>query len=432
MTTETSRPELVRAIGRWTLAALVLNGIIGSGIFGLPDDVTRHVGHAAPLAYLLAAMGIGVIMACFAEVASQFREAGGPYLYAREAFGPFAGIQMGWFAWLVRMTSAAANANLFVDYLAQFWEHATSPVPRAAVLTVLIGVLAAVNVRGVRGGAQVSNLFTVAKLVPLGLFILAGIVLLGPQFPTGGSSAGTSSWSEALLVLVFAYGGFEAAMVPMAEAKDPRRDAPFALFTGLAAVTVVYTLIHVVVMMALPDIISSKRPLADAAQVFFGSNGASLIAIGALISTYGYLSGQLVSAPRLTYALAERGDFPKIFAAVHPRFRTPYVSILVYAVIVWALTVFGSFISNAILSAVARLFTYAFVCAALPMLRRRAPGRDALRLPAGWLFALAGIAFCVVLVLRMTADHARIVAAIAGVGALNWLLVKRKAAGSNA
>ncbi len=424
MATET-KPELVRAIGRWTLAALVLNGIIGSGIFGLPDDVTKHVGHAAPLAYLLAAAGIGVIMACFAEVASQFREAGGPYLYAREAFGQFAGIQMGWFAWLVRMTSAAANANLFVDYLAQFWGQATSPAPRAVLLTALIGLLAAVNVRGVRGGAQVSNLFTVAKLVPLGLFIVAGLVLLGQQFPVGGAPTGLKNWGEAVLALVFAYGGFEAAMVPMAEAKDPRRDAPFALFTGLAAVTVVYTLIHVVVMMALPDVISSKRPLADAAQVFFGPAGASLIAAGALISTYGYLSGQLVSAPRLTYAFAERGDFPKIFAAVHPRFRTPYVSILAYAAIVWALTVFGSFISNAILSAVARLFTYAFVCAALPVLRRRDPGRDALRLPAGWLFALAGIAFCVVLVTRMTGEHAKIVMGIVLVAAVNWLVVRR-------
>lgn len=417
---------LARAIGRWTLAALVLNSIIGSGIFGLPDDVAGRVGAAAPLAYLIAAVGIGVIMACFAEVASQFREAGGPYLYTRQAFGQFAGIQMGWFAWLVRLTSAAANANLFVEYLAEFWPQATSAVPRATLLTLLIGGLAGVNVRGVSAGAQVSNAFTVAKLFPLAVFIAAGLFLLGGAIPIGSSAAGVGDWLQAVLALMFAYGGFEAAILPMGEAKNPRRDAPFALFAGLAAVTVIYTLIHVVVMAALADPSTSQRPLADAARQFLGPAGAAFIALGAMISTFGYLSGQFLSAPRLTYAFAEQKDFPGFFAAVHPRFRTPHVSILVYAGIVWLLAVYGSFIWNAILSAVARLFTYGLVCAALIALRAQRPQADAFRLPAGRVFGVLGIAFCAVLVTQMGRTHLRIVVAIAAVALINWILARRE------
>ena len=153
----TANTGLVRAIGRWGLTALVLNSIIGSGIFGLPSLVAGLLGDRGPWAYLIATLGIGAIMACFAEVASQFREAGGPYLYAREAMGRFAGIQIGWQAWLVRLTSAAANANLFVIYLGEFWPQAGQPVPRAVVLTLLIGMLAAINVRGVSGGAHLRD-----------------------------------------------------------------------------------------------------------------------------------------------------------------------------------------------------------------------------------------------------------------------------------
>jgi basic amino acid/polyamine antiporter, APA family len=425
MTIEQSKPELVRAIGRWTLVALVLNSIIGSGIFGLPDDVARLVGTAAPWAYLLAALGVGVFMAVFAEVASQFRESGGPYLYSRVAFGRFAGIQMGWFAWLVRLTSAAANANIFVIYSGEFWPAVTDPIPRALVLTVLIGALALVNVRGVRLGAGANNVFTVAKLVPLGLFIVAGLLLSGRAVVPATVEATGAEWFQAALALLFAYGGFEAAMMPMSEAKDPRRDAPFALFTGLAAVTTIYILVHVVTMFSVENLAASERPLADAARTFLGPWGAAFIAGGAMISTSGWLAGSFVNVPRLTYAFAEQGDFPRPFAAVHPRFRTPHVSIVVYALLVLALSIYGSFIWNAILSAVGRLFTYGFVCAALLQLRRTTPAADAFRLPAGPLVAVVGFALCVVILSQMHAQHALIVTVVAAVATLNWIVARR-------
>jgi amino acid transporter len=430
-----SGASLVRAIGRWTLAALVINAIIGSGIFGLPGEIARHLGGLAPLAYLLAAAGIAVIMACFAEVASQFTASGGPYLYAREAFGRFAGIQVGWFAWLVRLTAAAANANLFVIYLGNFWPLVHKPDdwtlppnlwwPRAAMLCAIFGLLAVVNVRGVKSGARTSNFFTVAKLVPLGAFILAGLFLARGPWPAA-TEAGSASWVAALLALVFAYGGFESALMPMAEAKDPRRDAPFALFTAIAVCAVFYTLIHVVVMFSLSDPGATERPLAESARAFLGGTGATLISLAALISTSGYLAGQFVSAPRLTFAFAESRDFPALFGAVHPRFRTPYISIVVYAFLALGLAIYGNFIWNAILSAVARLFTYGLVCGALLRLRATQPQADAFRLPGGVIAAWLGIAFCAVLVAQMNRQHLLIVCAVGLVAATNWFLAGRK------
>jgi APA family basic amino acid/polyamine antiporter len=424
MTTE-KQGGLVRAIGRWTLAGLVLNATIGSGIFGLPSVVSGYVGRAGPWAYLLAAAGVGVIMACFAEVGSRFREAGGPYLYAREAFGRFAGIQVAWVAWLVRLTAAAANANLFVIYLAEFWPAASQRLPRLLVLTVLVGFLAAVNYRGVKSGARVSNFFIVAKLVPLVLFALLGLIFFRAGAPTSPASMGSGAWLDAVLVLVFAYGGFEAALFPMGEAKDPRRDVPFALFTGLAVMTVLYTLIQIGVQAGLTTPQTTDRPLATAAAAIVGTWGAAFMTFGALISVYGYLGSMMLNAPRLTFALAERADFPRFFGRVHARYRTPHVSIVLFAAMVWGLAVAGTFRWNVMLSAVARLFTYAPTCVAVFALRRKHPDQAAFLMPAGKWIAALGVAFSLLLVTRMGWSELMIVAVTLAVAFLNWLWARR-------
>ena len=424
---------LVRAIGRWSLTALALNVIIGSGIFGLPDDIARRVGPAAPLAYVIAALGIAVVVACFAEVASRFQGAGGPYLYAREAFGRLAGLETGWFAWLVRITSAAANANLFVAYAAQFFPAATDPLVRALLLLLLIGFLATINVRGVQSGTSLSNAFAIAKLVLIAVFVAAGFYFVGGNIHVGASPAPRSDWLQAILTLMFAYGGFEAALMPMSEARDPRRDAPIALFTALGIAAVVYVLIHLVVMGAIPDLATidrpevRERPVAEAARVFLGSTGATLIAIGVMVSAYGNLAGQFIASPRLTFALAEQRDFPAFFARVHPRFLTPHVSILVHAVLVASLAIAGSFIFNAVLSAAARVLTYAVVCAAVPALRRRAPGGAAFHLAGGWIVPVIALLFCAVIAANMDLTHLGVIGAVALAAAINWAAITRRA-----
>ena len=421
-----SQTGFVREIGRWTLTALVINSIIGSGIFGLPSTIAGLLGKVSPYAFLLAAAGIGIIMACFAEVASQFRDAGGPYLYARTAFGRFTGLQMGWLAWLVRLTAAAANANLFVDYLAEFWPGATGTVARVTLLTLLLGGLAAINYRGVRAGAQTSNFFTVAKLLPLTIFIVAGIILLRGNVADHVAATGTGDWSKALLLLMFAYGGFEAALIPLGETKNPRRDAPFALFIALITCTLFYTLIQWVVVAALAAPEETKRPVAEAARVFMGAGGAALVTLGAIVSVYGYLSSAMLNAPRLTFALAEGKDFPQFFGAIHPRFRTPHVSIVIFAIVLWGVAVAGSFKWNASLSAVARLFTYGLVCGALIKLRRQQPNAEAFRLPFGPAFAVVGILFSLYLISGMGSGELLAIAATALLALVNWVVVKRR------
>ncbi len=426
---ESCAVTLVRAIGRWSMAALVINSIIGSGIFGLPSDLAKLLGNASPYAVLIAGGAMGVIMACFAEVASRFTQTGGPYLYSRVAFGRLVGIEMGWMLWLVRLTAPAANASLFVIYLREFWPRVMDPLPRLCVLTLLIGILAITNLRGVRAGAEMSNIFTVAKLVPLFLVAIAGAVyVLNHQQMSNATatSVGTHSWLKAILILGFAYGGFEGALTPMSEATNPRRDTTFGLFAALITCTALYTVIQWVVVKVLADPAHSERPLAEVARLAMGNSGAALIAVGALVSIYGYLSANMLAVPRLTFALAEQQDFPAIFAAVHPRFRTPYFSILVFATLVWLFALLGNFTWNVTLSAAARLFCYGAGCAALPVLRRKQPGGARFQLPAGSLLALIGVTVCVVLITQIDLRKSLILVAVIITAFLNWMAVRNR------
>ena len=420
---------LIRAMGRWTLTALVVNSVVGSGIFGLPSIVAGYLGRWSPLAYFIAAACVAVIMACFAEVASQFGESGGPYLYARTAFGNFLGIETGWLLWLVRLSAAAAAANLFTNYLAEFWPGAREPLPHLAALTLLIGFLAFINYRGVKSGAVASNIFTVAKLSALTLFAVAGGVFLlrahaAAQAVT--SPISPRNWFEAMLVIWFAYGGFEAALVPMAEARDPRRDAPFALFTGLATTTLLYCLIQYVVVALLPSAAATDRPLAVAARAMWGEMGAALVTLAALVSLYGYLSAQMLHTPRLTFAFGERGDFPAFFSHVHARYRTPHASILIFAGMVWGMAALGNFRWNVIISSAARLFVYGIVCAALPVLRRKNPSASAYRIPAGDFVAALGMIFVLAFVSRMQWGEWIVVLGAMAVAFVNWLWTRNR------
>jgi basic amino acid/polyamine antiporter, APA family len=370
---------------------------------------------------------MAVIFGCYAEVASHFQEAGGPYLYARAAFGRFMGIQTAWMLCLGQATAPAANANLFVIYLGEFWPQAKDPFPRFLILTLLVGILAFVNYRGVRAGALVSNIFTAAKLLPLFAVIIMGMALHAyPPSAATSAPATLSTWLKSMLLLVFAYGGFETALAPMSEARNPRRDAPFALFGALLTCTLIYALIQWVVVATLPDPAHSERPIADVARLALGPMGAGLVTIGALISFYGYLSAKILSMPRVPFALAEQGDFPRAFAAVHPRFKTPYVSLLVFAVFIWGFALIGEFKWNVTLSAIARLFYYAVGCAALPVLRRKQPAGAMFRLPGGNFFALLGIAICLIMVTRVDFGQSLILLATIAIASLNWILVRER------
>jgi APA family basic amino acid/polyamine antiporter len=423
--------KLVRAIGRWSLTALMVNLILGSGIFVMPALVTRLLGSYGPWAYLLAAAGLGLIAACFAEVGSQFAEAGGPYLYARVVYGQFTGIQIAWLAWLARLTSGAANANIFVEYLGGFLPGTQGRLARGAVLVFLIGGLAAINILGVKAGARLSNFLAAAKVLPLVIFVVAGLILLRGTpavSPAAASTAGPGprEWLSALLLIVFSLSGFETALFPMGEARDTRHDAPFALFSSLFICTALYALIQVVVLRALGVAFTGDRPLAEAARMFLGRGGAAFMQVGALLSVYGNLSSQMLNVPRLTFALAERGDFPSVFGAVSRKFRTPYFSIATFALLMFALALVGTFQGNAVLSVVARLFTYGVVCAAVITLRRKRPQANAFRLPAAPIISGLGLLFVLTMVTQMGLKEVIAIAGAMVLAFLNWTWARRK------
>lgn len=387
-----SSSKLTRGIGRWDLVALFINSIVGAGIFGLPGRVQALVGGYAVLVYLGCALLVLLIMLCFNEVASRFTQTGGPYLYAQEAFGPMVGFQVGWLTWLSRVFAFAALANLAADYLAHFGGVLGTRPGRAMVITGLVMVLAVANVRGVRTGVAIVNVFTIGKLIPLVLFVALGVAFVEPERLRPGAWPGIGASASALLLLIFAFTGFEKAFITAGETRDPQRTVPFAALTALGVVATLYILIHIVCAGTLPGLADSSRPLADAAGQFLGPAGGLFMVVGAAVSIIGTMNGNMLVAPRLLYAMAEHGQLPRPLEAVHPVRHTPHVAIWVTAAVMLVLSLSGSFITAVAFSTLARLFTYGLTCAAVPVLRRRDPDTVApFRLPGGSAIPLAAL-----------------------------------------
>jgi APA family basic amino acid/polyamine antiporter len=424
-----SSPGLIRVIGRWSLTALMVNSIIGGSIFGLPSLLAARIGWLSPLAYLLAGAGILIIAACIAEVSSRYEETGGLYLYARDAFGRFTGLLVAWLTFLTRIAAPSAVANLFCTYLAQFLPALTARQWQLVVMAVLIAQLAVFNYLGVKTAKNVSNLFTGVKLSFLLLFVVTGAfaLLRRPEIrvPFSVPVISAKSWFEAILLLVFAYGGFEGALFVGGETKNPKRDTPIALLLALGIVCIIYTAVQFVTMATLPSVATSATPLSDAAERFLGRFGSAAIALAALVSAYGYLSANLLHAPRVMFALAEKGDFPRFLAAIHPRYRTPYVSILSYAVILFIFSALGNFQWNALLSAVSRLGIYGIMALAVAVFRRRHDAKAQFLLPFPYVFSGLALLFSLILITRMGRGEFYVVGSTCAIAWLNWLLVRR-------
>jgi basic amino acid/polyamine antiporter, APA family len=420
---------LVRTIGRWSLTALMVNSIVGVSIFKLPADLARNLGGWSPLSCVAAGLGILVIAGCIAEVSSRYEETGGLYLYARDALGRFAGLLVAWMTWLTRIAAPAAAANLVWTYSAKFFPRLESGAGKFLVLFLLIGHLALFNYFGVKMGKNLSNLFTIVKVGFLLAFVFAGAwaLITRPELgvPLAMPVVSAKTWFETMLLLVYAYGGFEGALFVGGESTNPKRDTPIALLLALGVVCLIYTAVQYVTIATLPEAGMSARPLADAARRFIGSGGAAAIAIAALISGYGYLSANVLHAPRITYALAEHGDFPSFFGIVHSKYRTPYVSILAYAVLVFIFALIGTFQWNALLSAASRLAIYGAMALAVPILRKRKDGNATFLLPAPYLFAGLGILFSVLLAARMGRSEFAVIGTTSVIALVNWAVVRR-------
>ena len=426
MEQETSE-GLVRGIRRWELAAMAVNGIIGAGIFGLPSEVFGRIGVYSLFAFAACTLVVVVIILCFAEVGSRFSETGGPYLYARAAFGAVVGFEVGWLIWIARLTAFAANCNLLIGYVSYFWSAASANPWRPVIITAIVVVISLVNILGVRDAAIVSDFFTVGKLIPLLLFIAVGLFFLQPQRYALGPAPEFGAFSSSCLLLVYAFSGFEMAIIPAGEARDPRRNLPFALVTAVAVVAVLYMLIQTVCIGTLDDLGASKRPLADAASGFLGGGGGAIISAGALVSILGNLNVILLAGSRLPFAMAERCELPKFIGSVHHRFRTPHISIMITAAAMLALTLSGTFVYAATISAIARLLTYAASCAALPVLRRKERELPALfRAPAGVVLAIVALVLCAWLLSNSTPIQQRDSAIAGAIGLVVYFIYKHR------
>jgi APA family basic amino acid/polyamine antiporter len=411
-----AQPSLLREMGRWTLTAAVINSVVGSGIFGLPSTLAGLAGPWSPLLVVAAGACIFTVILCFAEVGSRFDQAGGPYLYAREAFGPAAAFHVGWLLLFSRLLSAAAALNILTVYLATLVPAVGTPIGRAAAMTFVAVTITAINVSGIRSAAWTTNVFTVGKLLPLALLAVVGL------FQVSGATIASQAvpapdWTQALLLLVFAYGGFEGTVSAASEARDPKRDTAFALIGATLAVTLLYAILQLVVVGILPDAAATTTPVAAALAVLFGPVGLTLGSAAVVISIYGWFTGFALMMPRVLYSMADRGELPARLAYVHPRFRTPAVAIVVVTTVAWLMAVFSSFAQAAVLAAIPRLGIFIVTCAALVVFRRRpdAPAA-AVRVPAGPAFAAAGILFSLWMLSTRSLDQIWILFAVVAAG----------------
>lgn len=404
--TKNEDERLVRGIGKYDLAAIAVNTVIGTGIFLLPAKVSGLIGNYSLAAFVACALIIGLIVVCFAEVSSRFEATGGMYLYAREAFGPAVGFEVGWLYWVVRVTTWATNCNALLIYLAFFFPSTAEGFPRIAVVTIVLAVMTAVNLVGVRQSTWLTNIFTVGKILPLFVFVAVGMFFVEPANFTFGEVPANDKFSAAVLVLIYAFVGFEAAVIPAGETKDARRSVPFALIAAIVFCAILFILIQAVAIGTLPELASSKTPLADAAGRFLGAGGASFIAIGALVSVLGNLNGGFLAASRIPFAMAEQKELPAMLARTHPRFRTPHIAIILTAVVTLIFTIQSSFLSALTIATITRLVVYASTCAALPVFRRRGGvGEAAFRAPFG--IAAAVLSLILIFWLLSTVDYAK-------------------------
>ena len=385
------RPAAMRrSLTRFDVTCLGLNAIVGSGIFLLPDDLYREMGALSPLAFLLCAVGLLPVALCYAEAASYSSETGGPYLYARDAFGPRTGFIVVWMCYVNALFSFAAVAAAAAAYAARLVPGLEAALDPRAIGAAVIAVFAALNYIGAKPGAIAVDAFTIAKFAVL--VILVGALVPGSEakhfateLPHGWSGIGTATF-----VALFAAQGFEVAPVPAGETRAPQRDLPFAIVGSLVAASLLYVVVQTVLVASGANLAeSSDTPLVDAARSIAPGLAFAVVA-GGLVSTLGFVSGSALGTPRYLFAAAADRHLPAALGAVHPRFGSPHIAIIATAAIAIALVISFDYRSLIGISNVAVAVQYLATCAAVPFLRRRGvPGR---RIPGGPIVPLLGCA----------------------------------------
>jgi APA family basic amino acid/polyamine antiporter len=383
---------LNRSIGKWDLVLLMINSVIGAGIFGLPSKVFKLSGVYSIAALFACAVVVFIIILCFAEVSSRFNKTGGPYVYTLEAFGCFPAFLMGWLILLSRIVTFAALIKLLVIYLSYFSPFFADDNVKIITTLSIIATLAWINHIGVKNTTRVNNILTVAKMLPLLLFIIIGLFHVQPELLTPVSNPSFSDFSASVFLLVFAFTGFESAVVSSGEIKEPRKTLPFALLVSALIIAVFYALIQIVSIGTLPGLANSEKPLAEAAHLFMGSTGGNLIALGAIISVTGTLNAIMLIGSRVSFALSQEKQFPVFFSTLHSRYLTPTRSLILFATLTAIVSISGSFISSVTISTISKVIILLVVCATLIRLRMKAgTTKDYFKLRYGFILATISI-----------------------------------------
>jgi APA family basic amino acid/polyamine antiporter len=421
---------LRREISQLGFAAISLNGVIGAGVFALPAVAAAASGLFSPWLILICCLLIMPIVLSFARAASFFTATGGPLNYVGHAFGPFAGFQVGWLFTLSRVAAAAANTNLMVTYAAWFYEPLSGDPGRQLMVIFVLGSLTVINIIGVKRAIVAIYVFTLLKLIPLGLLILLGLTKLNPGVFAAEGLPTFDGLGETLLVLMYAFVGFESTGVPAGEARNPRRDIPRALVQSVALVAIIYVLIQWVAVSVAPGIGQSKTPLIEVSQILLGASGAIVIGLGAVFSIIGNVSSMMVSGPRMVYAMGRSEVLPGWFGAVHAGFGTPANAIAFAGGLSIILALSGGFIWLAAMSTVVRLIVYAACILSLPKLHSALqPGQQPFHLPGGYLIPLLGLLISLGLITQASADSWIVTGLFMAFGTVLYFLARRSRAG---
>jgi len=369
----------IRHLGRFRLVAVGINSVIGGGIFIMPAEVASLVGPAGIVAYLVAGLVVIGVGLALASLAARYEISGGPYLYVHRAFGEFAGFQVGWLFCLARLTAMANLVNGFARYLGALLPWAAEPAGRAAVIAACSALIITINMIGIRQTSRASNLFAIAKVLPLVILGIGGLSFLQAENFTPVPVA-PLSFLRAVLLLIFVFSGFEILTVPAEESLQPRRDMPFALIATILTVCAIYLLVHTVATGMLPGLASDQAPLATAAGVLAGPYGRYAMTAVAATSMAGCALISLVGGTRLMYAMSAARQIPHWMGSLHGVWRTPVRATLLMGVIGTALAIASAYNTLAAISAGTRLLVYLACCLACLRGSRAAgseePGRE--------------------------------------------------------
>lgn len=387
MTDRDSAP-LERVIGVGGSGLLSFNGIVGAAIFALPATLLIDWGPFSPYLFLIVGLAALLVIWPFANSAAAFPDSGGPATYGL-VYGRFAAFELGWVYYVARVAGLAANVNVLADYLGRWTEYTAAGAGRAAIIVACCLALAAINIAGFKQALRILGGFTVLKTVPLIVAAAAGLILFAPV-PPPEAPASMDKFQAAFLITFYAFVGFENAVVPAGETKNPRLTLPRAILLTTAVTAALYFLVQLAFVTVFSKVPSGESaPLVHLGSAVGGPLGAAALTLAAIFSLSGNLLSGTASTPRVTYAMAARGDLPGWFADVNRKFVTPANSIAFLSLFVAALAVSGSFIWLAIVSTLARLIVYVATIAALPLVK------GARQLNAGqWLSGALGIAIC--------------------------------------